>query len=61
MPKAKHAISVPTADPRALLNTAIQTKNALDDLLGNKGNLKAAVTWADLIRLNIAAPGDVPQ
>lgn len=61
MPKAKHAIQIPTADPKALLTTAMQTKNAVDELVGNKSILTAAVTWADLLALNLINPGQVPQ
>lgn len=61
MPKAKHSIQVPTADPKALLNTSLQMKNALDDLLGNKDPARASVTWQDLLNLKLINPLQVPK
>lgn len=53
---------MPYQDVASLRATALATKEAVDILTGQTGEVKErAVTWADLLRLGLVTPPDLPN
>jgi hypothetical protein len=55
------AISEPTTEPESLRQAALQLKEGVEILSGQRGTkLNAAVTWQDLVNLGLILPSQVP-
>jgi len=55
-------VPVPTENVASLRASVMALKELVEQLAGQRGDaLNAAVTWDDLVKLNIVLPGRVPR